>query len=180
MVENIGPNASTIARIVDRLLDIDEHVRAAAFRKCATISPDYMKIANRQRVLRCGFFEKCAAPKRTFTEQLIPRWLATYNDDLIKLFRKVILDADENDLEETFRIYRDLMGVYCKGRTFEVVTAGLPLNNGGKFVPVEQLSFEVVSYWNLLGAYLRRMEEADEYLERIMPDLVDMCKYIER
>lgn len=179
VVENVGPNALTIARIVERLLDVDEHVRTAAFRKCTLISPEYMKIANRQLVLKCGFSERNVIAKRTFTEQVIPRWLSIFENDIILFFKKLNLDADEEDLKETFNVYKSLIEVLCKSRTFEEITNNLPLN-GGKLVPMEQLSFEVASYWNLLSGYLRKMEEGDDYFERIMPDLVDMCKYIER
>lgn len=179
VVENIGPNVATIGRIIERLLDVDEHVRATAFRKCSLINPEYIKISNRQRVLQCGFSEKNTIPKRAFIEHLIPRWLGTFNDDMIQFFKKLNLDADEEDLEQTFKIYSNLMNVFCKNRTFEEVTSKLPLNDE-KFVAISQLSFEVVSYWNLLSKHLRKMEDSDEYLEKVMPDLVDMCAYIEK
>lgn len=179
MVESIGPNALTIPRIVERLRDVDDQVRAAAFRKCGPISPEYMKITLRQQVLRCGFSETNANAKRTFTDHLLPKWLEVFNNDIILFFKKLNLDADEEDLEMTFNLYKDLMVVLCKNNAIEEIMNNLPLN-GGKCVPMEQLTFEVVSYWNLLSGYLRKVEDGDEYLERVMPDLVDMCTYIER
>lgn len=179
VVEYIGPNALTITLIVERLLDVDDLVRAAAFRKCSLINPEFLKITNRQRVLRCGFAERNPKTRHAFTEQLLPRWYEAFNNDTIQFFKKLKLDADEEDLEMTFTIYRNLMGVLCKNCTFDEVTNNLPLN-GGRFVPLEQLSFEVAAYWNLLTGYLRRMQDADEYLEKVMPELVDMCAYIEK
>lgn len=179
VVERIGPNTSTLSPLVERTLDVDENVRAAAFTRCSQINPERLKISNRQRILRCGFTEKNPSVKRIFIDQLLPSWLRFFNGDIIQFFKKLNLDADEEDLEQTFTLYKNLMDVLCKKNTFDEMTSHLKLN-GEKLVIVEELTFEMVSYWNLLVGYLRKMDNDDEYLEHIVPDLVDMCEYLVR
>lgn len=179
MVEHIGLNFLTIPHIIERLLDNDEHVRSAAILKCSQISPNYIKITKRQRIIQCGFVETNPLSKRIFIEHLIPRWLAVYDDDIIEFFRKLYMDGNEEDLNVTFTMYNNLMMVFCKSKSFDELLSNLPLDHE-KCIPFEELSFEVVSFWNILTDRVRNFENGDEYLERIVPDLLDMCTYIQR
>lgn len=48
-----------------------------------------------------------------------------------------------------------------------------------KLIPIEQLTWEVALYWKSLVRHIRS-KNLDEYLDQIMPETLQFCKYIEK
>lgn len=114
-VRTIAPNIITIPKIIERIRDIDHSVRVAAYRKCSDISPALqIRIVDRQTILICGFVENHKLAREAFLETLVPKWLTSFNGDFLKFLSDVKLDADEEDLENTVMISKNLVDVFLK------------------------------------------------------------------
>lgn len=177
VIDNIGLNCAVLPLIVRHLRDVDERVRAVAFRKCSTINPEYLKIATRQEVVRCGFAESHPKVKCIFLKKLLPKWLETYDGDVVRFFEKLRLDGDDEDLEGTVKLYGNVVRALCRNSALGDLIGWLKLNEK-KLLREGEGSFEAVALWNLFSKELKKMEDGDDYLEEILPDLVDLCGYI--
>lgn len=49
-----------------------------------------------------------------------------------------------------------------------------------KLVPIENLDWEIVSYWRIYVQFLSKNEEFEEELSKILPELVYFCQYIKK
>lgn len=114
IIQSICFTSETLPKILERLRDVDHNVRFVAFNKCAVLNPDLLKIYQRQLVIRTGIAETHVVVKRAFLETLLPKWLSHYNDDLIKFYGLLKLDADEADMKHTTFIYKHLTELLCK------------------------------------------------------------------
>lgn len=58
------------------------------------------------------------------------------------------------------------------------LTEVLPLNEN-KLIPIDLLGWETVSYWRFYIEFLNQSEQYEIELNRVIPELVHFCRYIE-
>lgn len=56
----------------------------------------------------------------------------------------------------------------------------LPVDKEKKLIPIQQLRLESVFYWSGVITYLRKVEDGEEHLENILPELTQFSNYIEK
>ncbi|KAJ8975351.1 hypothetical protein NQ317_000279 [Molorchus minor] len=179
VVKLIAPNAVTISKISERISDVDSHVRIAAYKRCSDIGPMLFKIIARQQILKCGFNETNKSAKNVFMENLLPKWLTAYNGNFLSLLAGIKLDADENDILNTEEISKQVMEAFFETTPIREIIEYLPVDEN-RLVPMNKLSSEVITYWSIITNFLRNSEDADEYLDNILPELTPFCNYIQR
>ncbi|XP_072382849.1 condensin complex subunit 3-like isoform X2 [Diabrotica undecimpunctata] len=179
VVKNIAPYNISIPQIVNRLRDIDPNVRIAAVRKCADLSPKSFKILERQHILTCGITEDNPKVKNVFIENLLPKWLNTYQNNYILFLNALKLDADENDISNTEKITKDLFELWLRSTPVTQIISVLPLDEETKVISLNKLTSEAVAVWYNLVMYLRDNGSKEEYLDDILPDLTPFCNYVE-
>lgn len=108
----VAPNAITLTKIKERVLDVEAHVRIAAFQRCADIGPKSFKIVERQSILSSGFSESNKQVRKVFIGNLLPKWLTYYNGNYLQFLSALKLDADEHDIEVTASLSRQVMEVF--------------------------------------------------------------------
>lgn len=176
---NIAINAASVAKIIERIRDVDTNVRTAAFTRCALFGPKFIRIVERQDILMAGFAETHPSAKKVFLDNLLPKWLSTYDGNILKLLHAIKLDADESDTEKTIKLFERVLEVFFKTTPINNVVDALDLNDE-KLISPEKLTSEHATYWYLLMAYIQKNEEEmGEYMENIFPELTQFCNYIE-
>ncbi|XP_056629593.1 condensin complex subunit 3-like isoform X2 [Diorhabda sublineata] len=178
VVKNIAIYNISVLQIVNRLRDVDSNVRITAFRRCADLGPRLFKIFERQHILMCGLSESVPKVRNVFIENLLPKWLNTYENNYITFLNALKLDADENDIVNTEKITKDVLNLLFKSTPLDQFTSILPLDKN-KLIPFNKLTSEAVAVWNNLTLYLRDNDNMEDYLEDLLPDLTPFCHYIE-
>lgn len=111
VVLKMAPTLMTAARIVERIRDVNEAVRHAAFLKCAQMGPKLIRIIDRRAILLQGFVEEVEKVKNIFEKHFLPKWLHFYNGNFIEFIKSINLDADENDMQQTAYLSEKIMQV---------------------------------------------------------------------
>lgn len=68
---------------------------------------------------------------------------------------------------------------YYRSHTLATIIKAIPVDEN-TFIPFEELNWETVSLWRILTDYLKERNEFDDVLDKILPDLVDFCEYIQK
>ncbi|KAJ8943244.1 hypothetical protein NQ318_009935, partial [Aromia moschata] len=164
VVRKIAPTASTIPKIFARISDVDYNVRIAAYEKCADIGPAPFKIFMRQKILENGFHEGNKRVKNILMETLLPNALR--------------LDADENDILNSEEISKQVMEAFFRTTPVKDIIEYLPID-GTKLIPLNRLSSESVSYWTIVTNFVRSSDDAEEFIDTILPELTLFCNYLQ-
>ncbi|KAL3272671.1 hypothetical protein HHI36_014135 [Cryptolaemus montrouzieri] len=181
VVKHIAPHPQSYAKIRERLTDTDVGVRQAAYTKWADINPRlFLKIVDRNFILTCAFSDSNKKIQNILNEKLLPKWLISYGGNHLDLLKALKLDADENDLKNFENLCVQVMNVFLKSNSLSEILKHLPVNKENKLIPVKQLHLESVLYWLILISYLRKIEDGEDYLDKILPELTPFSNYIER
>ncbi|XP_019880446.2 condensin complex subunit 3 isoform X2 [Aethina tumida] len=180
VVMRVAPNAITLTKIKERVLDVEAHVRIAAFQRCADIGPKSFKIVERQSILSSGFSESNKQVRKVFIGNLLPKWLTYYNGNYLQFLSALKLDADEHDIEVTASLSRQVMEVFFLKNPIDDIIKSLPIDEN-KLIPLQNLTSDSVLYWCILVNFLRKLtsDDGEEYLERILPEFTPFCNYID-
>ncbi|XP_030761166.1 condensin complex subunit 3 isoform X2 [Sitophilus oryzae] len=177
-VKRIAPNAVTIPKLKDRTRDVNANVRCAAFIHCGDLGLPLFRIIQRQHILWSGFNEQNSVVMKVFLNYFLPKWLSSVKGDYMTFFNAIRLDSDETDVSETRQLSKNLIEVFAKTEPINNLIGVLPLNDK-KLLPVEKVECELVHYWDVLTNYLRKVDDLEEFLEDIIPELTAFCNYIE-
>lgn len=109
IVSSIHASAHTIPKIVERVRDTDHKVRLEVYKRCAQMGPRILKLSDRQHLLDAGFHEGHANVRQYFVEQMLPRWLTSYNGSLVALLNALKLDASEEDIRSTETLWEKVL-----------------------------------------------------------------------
>lgn len=60
------------------------------------------------------------------------------------------------------------------------IVKNLPVSKEEKVIPIQQLRLECVFFWSNVISYLRKIEDEEDYLQNILPELTTFSNYIER
>lgn len=114
IIKSLAPNKKSLPYIVMKVRDVDKFVRLAAYDKCAKINPKFLRFCDRHSILNSGFYEDDATVQQHFISKLIPKWLSVYDDNFLTFLNSLNLDVDENSVEKTDYVMRNLMSVVFK------------------------------------------------------------------
>ncbi|XP_076275206.1 condensin complex subunit 3-like isoform X1 [Rhynchophorus ferrugineus] len=177
--KRIAPNALTLPKLKDRIRDVNENVRYAAFVHCGDLGLTHFRIIQRQHILRSGFNENNRIVKKVFLTHLIPKWLSSVNGEYMTFFNAIRLDSDETDISDTRELTKNLIELFGKTEPINGLIDALPLSDE-KLIPVNKVDCDLIHYWDILTSYLRKTEGMDDHLELIIPELAAFCNYIDQ
>ncbi|CAG9815968.1 unnamed protein product [Phaedon cochleariae] len=175
-IEKIAASKEVIGHIINRTRDTDPNVRLAAFKRLSAFAGS-LKISEKRQILHCGFFDESDKVKEFMNTVLIKSWLEHYNNNILAFMKSLRLDADEKDIENTVSLFESILAVIFKDKILTELTKVLPLNEK-RLISVENLNWEVVSYWRIYVQFLNQNEEFDAELEKVVPEMIYFCKYI--
>ncbi|KAJ8674292.1 hypothetical protein QAD02_005554 [Eretmocerus hayati] len=169
ILSKMAKNKQTLHAAIKRTRDVDDSVRKMAYLFISKITVKSLTISQRELLMNNGLHDTSDAIKKCVKEVLIPAWLRYYENN----YNNFIKAIDAEHASETVTL---ALGCLFKNADPENLIEQLPID-GSKFVPVEQLTSEIVLYWRCLAEHFKKENLTDEF-ERIMPELTRFCVYI--
>ncbi|CAG9771341.1 unnamed protein product [Ceutorhynchus assimilis] len=177
VVEKIAIRRDVVNFIIKRTRDVDINVRLAAFKRISKLVRA-LKIDERVTVLMGGKYDSCEKNRNYVCTELLSSWWEIYNYDILLLMKSLRLDADEKDIQQTSSVFEYVLNqFYFKNRTVTEILEVLELNNE-KLLPFEKLNWETITYWKLLIMKLISDKDLECYVEKVVPEVVFLCRYI--
>uniref|UniRef100_H3BDF7 Non-SMC condensin I complex subunit G n=1 Tax=Latimeria chalumnae TaxID=7897 RepID=H3BDF7_LATCH len=169
----IAPTAKTLQKIVGRTMDTKESVRKLAYQVLAEkIHVRTLSIAQRVQLLQQGLNDRSVAVKEAVEKKLLPAWLRLSEGNVLDLLHR--LDV-ENCPEVAISA---LNAIFALTPLNELVQNCTNIDNQ-KLIPVENLTTENTLYWRALCEYIKsKGDEAEEFLERILPEAAIYANYL--
>ncbi|XP_045477809.1 condensin complex subunit 3-like isoform X2 [Harmonia axyridis] len=181
VINYIAPHPQSYSKIRMRLSDTDLGVRQAAYAKLADTNPKlYLKIIDRNIILTSGLADTNKKIKHILTEKLLPKWLSHFEGNYLLFFRALRLDADENDINNFEKLCSKLSNILLGRNSLTDIVKNLPVSKEEKVIPIQQLRLECVFFWSNVISHLRKIEDEEDYLQNILPELTTFSNYIER
>ncbi|CAG5044159.1 unnamed protein product [Parnassius apollo] len=162
--------------VLERLCDVDEAVRRAAFLYIAALNVTQLKVRHRVLTLKIGLTERSFRVRRVVEEILIPGWLSTFQGNIVKLLKAIRLD-NAQDAKDSQYVAGKLLESLFKRLPVSELLEWLPTDKNLRLVPAEKLNKETAWYWRHLAEHLQNVDD-DETLETVVPDLVVLIGYI--
>ncbi|KAI5634037.1 hypothetical protein NE865_13206 [Phthorimaea operculella] len=162
--------------VLERLCDVDEAVRRAAFLYMAAMPVTQLKVTQRILTLKVGLTERSPRVRRVVEEILIPGWLSTFKGNIIDLLKAIRLD-NINDAKDSHYVAGKLLESLFKRLPISELLEWLPTDKTLRLIPAEKLNKESAWYWSHLAEHLQKIDD-DETLETVLPDLVVLTGYI--
>jgi len=156
-------NKNTLMKILRRIRDIHEDVRASAFKRLQQVDVTALTIYDRVVILKTGLKDRVEKVKTACSNMLVSRWFAKKHFDIIKFLR--LIDP-ENYEQENETILKHMLSRNVK------------MNNEYPPFSADQLSSEHVFYWRVLADHYAEEDNLDG-LDSIMPDIKDFCKILD-
>ncbi|XP_055535074.1 condensin complex subunit 3 [Wyeomyia smithii] len=176
IITSLGRNYRTIPYILERLWDVEEHVRRHTYLQMSSYPVKQYKVAQRLTFLEQGLKDHSEAVRKVVKNVLIPQWFESYQKNYVLFVKALKIDADEMELERFSNTAKlALFEIFSKYGIADATTM-LGLNEEDKTVPLENLTIETVICWQALLDFLQKTE-SDE-LESLMVDLSVFCQYI--
>ncbi|GLV34023.1 Chromosome associated protein G [Carabus blaptoides fortunei] len=167
----------SIPILICRCRDIDENVRLSVFKRLANISVKILTIEQRHSALKNGLNDRSQNVKNSVSHKLLPAWLNLYDNDYLTMLKALQLDATDEDIKNTISISEMVLNSLFSSQPIREILEVMHLED--KLMPMEQLTWEVALYWNSLVRHIRS-KNLDEYLDKIIPETILFCKYIEK
>ncbi|XP_069357217.1 condensin complex subunit 3 isoform X1 [Maniola hyperantus] len=173
---SIAKNLRNVPFVLQRLCDVDEAVRRAAFLYITAINVTQMKVRQRVLVLKVGLTERSPRVRRVVEEILIPGWLSSFQGNIIELLKAIRLDNTQ-DAKDSQYVAGKLLESLFKRLPISELLEWLPTEKSHRLIPAEKLNKETAWYWRHLAEHLQKIDD-DETLETVLPDLVVLTGYI--
>ncbi|QQP35083.1 NonSMC condensin I complex_ subunit G putorius, partial [Caligus rogercresseyi] len=175
VIQCIAVTKSTLAHVIRRTKDFDDSVRLATYKTIsAKVHVRSMTIAQREDVLKRGLKDTSPQVREVVKKDIIQAWLRHSKEDILKLL--YVLDVENSNEPE------------LADATLDAIFEGVPNaqllqkfsffeDGGGRLIPVEKISLEIVVYWrNLLKKF--HADGDEDHVELIVPELSVFCKYV--
>ncbi|XP_026314195.1 condensin complex subunit 3 isoform X2 [Hyposmocoma kahamanoa] len=173
---SIAKCKNNVPFVLERLCDVDEAVRRAAFLYMAAMPVTQLKVTQRMLTLKVGLTERSPRVRRVVEEILIPGWLSTFHGNIIDLLKAIRLD-NSHDAKDSQYVAGKLLESLFKRLPISELLEWLPTDKNLRLIPAEKLNKETAWYWRHLAEHLQKIED-DETLETVLPDLVVLTGYI--
>ncbi|XP_022831781.1 condensin complex subunit 3 [Spodoptera litura] len=176
IVMSIAKCSRNVPFVLERLCDVDEAVRRAAFLYVAAINVTQLRVRQRVLTLKVGLTERSVRVRRVVEEILIPGWLSTFQGNIVDLLKAIRLD-NAHDAKDSQYVAGKLLESLFKRLPISELLEWLPTDKNLRLIPAEKLNKETAWYWRHLAEHLQKIDD-DETLESILPDLVVLTGYI--
>ncbi|CAH0595327.1 unnamed protein product [Chrysodeixis includens] len=176
IVMSIAKCSRNVPFVLERLCDVDEAVRRAAFLYIAAINVTQLRVRQRVLTLKVGLTERSLRVRRVVEEILIPGWLATFQGNIVDLLKAIRLD-NAHDAKDSQYVAGKLLESLFKRLPISELLEWLPTDKTLRLIPADKLNKETAWYWRHLAEHLQKIDD-DETLETILPDLVVLTGYI--
>ncbi|GBP64873.1 Condensin complex subunit 3 [Eumeta japonica] len=176
IVMSIAKCTRNVPFVLERLCDVDEAVRRAAFLYISAINVMQLKVRQRVLTLKVGLTERSLRVRRVVEEILIPSWLSSFKGNVIDLLKAIRLDNIQ-DAKDSQYVAGKLLDSLFKRLPVSELLEWLPTDKTHRLIPAEKLNKETAWYWRHLAEHLNKLDD-DETLESILPDLVVLAGYI--
>ncbi|XP_050353186.1 condensin complex subunit 3 [Nymphalis io] len=176
IVMSIAKCTRNVPFVLERLCDVDEAVRRAAFLYISAINVTQLRVKQRVLTLKVGLNERSQRVRRVVEEILIPGWLSTFHGNIIDLLKAIRLD-NTHDAKDSQYVAGKLLESLFKRLPISELLEWLPTDKTLRLIPAEKLNKESAWYWRHLAEHLQKIDD-DETLETVLPDLVVLTGYI--
>ncbi|XP_045453962.1 condensin complex subunit 3 [Melitaea cinxia] len=176
IVMSIAKCSRNVPFVLERLCDVDEAVRRAAFLYISAINVTQLRVKQRVLTLKVGLTERSPRVRRVVEEILIPGWLSTFQGNIIDLLKAIRLD-NAHDAKDSQYVAGKLLESLFKRLPISELLEWLPTDKTLRLIPAEKLNKETVWYWRHLAEHLQKIDD-DETLETVLPDLIVLTGYI--
>ncbi|XP_063368423.1 condensin complex subunit 3 [Cydia amplana] len=176
IVSQIAKCTRNVPYVLERLCDVDEAVRRAAFMYIANVNVTQLRVRQRVHTLKVGLSERSTRVRRVVEEILIPGWLSTFKGNIIDLLKAIRLD-NAQDAKDSQYVAGKLLESLFKRLPISELLLWLPTEKSLRLIPAEKLNKETAWYWRYLAEHLQKIDD-DETLELVLPDLVVLIGYI--
>ncbi|XP_039752024.1 condensin complex subunit 3 isoform X2 [Pararge aegeria] len=174
IIMSIAKCSRNVPFVLERLCDVDEAVRRAAFLYISAISVTQLKVRQRVLTLKVGLTERSSRVRRAVEEILIPGWLSSFKGNIIDLLKAIRLDNAQDTKDSQYVAGKLLESLFERLEISELLK-WLPTEMSHRLIPAEMLNKETAWYWRHLAEHLQNDEET---LETVLPDLVKLTGYI--
>ncbi|XP_026754955.2 condensin complex subunit 3 [Galleria mellonella] len=176
VVMTLAKCTRNVPYVLERLCDVDEAVRRAAFLHIAGINVTQLRVRQRVLTLKVGLTERSPRVRRVVEEIVIPGWLATFKGNIVDLLKAIRLD-NAQDAKDSQYVAGKLLESLFKRLPISELLEWLPIDKNLRLIPAEKLNKETAWYWRHLAEHLQKIDD-DETLEIILPDLIVLTGYI--
>ncbi|OWR54950.1 condensin complex subunit 3 like protein [Danaus plexippus plexippus] len=176
VVMSIAKCTRNVPFVLERLCDVDEAVRRAAFLYIAAMNVTQLRVRQRVLTLKVGLTERSPRVRRVVEEILIPSWLSTFQGNIIDFLKAIRLD-NSHDAKDSQYVAEKLLESLFKRLPISELLEWLPTDKSLRVIPADKLNKETVWYWRHLAEHLQKNDD-DETLETVLPDLVVLTGYI--
>ncbi|CAH0402752.1 unnamed protein product [Chilo suppressalis] len=176
VVMSIAKCTRNVPYVLERLCDVDEAVRRAAFLYIAGVNVTQLRVRQRVLTLKVGLTERSTRVRRVVEEILVPGWLSTFQGNIVDLLKAIRLD-NAHDAKDSQYVAGKLLESLFKRLPISELLEWLPSEKNLRLIPAEKLNKETAWYWRHLAEHLQKIED-DETLETVLPDLVVLTGYI--
>ncbi|CAK1541635.1 unnamed protein product [Leptosia nina] len=176
IVMSIAKCSRNVPFVLERLCDVDEAVRRAAFLYISAIDVKHLRVKQRLLTLKVGLTERNPRVRRVVEEILIPSWLSSFGGNIVYLLKAIRLD-NINDAKDSQYVAGKLLESLFKRLPISELLEWLPTDRNLRLIPAEKLNKETAWYWRHLAEHLQKIND-DETLEMVVPDLVVLIGYI--
>ncbi|XP_047511520.1 condensin complex subunit 3 isoform X1 [Pieris napi] len=173
---SIAKSVRNVPFVLERLCDVDDAVRRAAFLYISAIDVKLLRVKQRLHTLKVGLTERNPRVRRVVEEILIPGWLSSFEGNIVYLLKAIRLD-NINDAKDSQYVAGKLLESLFKRLPISELLEWLPTDKNLRLIPAEKLNKETAWYWRHLAEHLQKIND-DETLEMVIPDLVVLIGYI--
>ncbi|XP_052738929.1 condensin complex subunit 3 [Bicyclus anynana] len=173
IIMSIAKCRDNVPFVLERLCDVDEAVRRAAFLYVSAISVTQLKVRQRVHTLKVGLTERSPRVRRVVEEILIPAWLGAFQGNIIDLLKAIRLDNAQDTNDSQYVAGKLLKSLFERLEVWELLK-WLPTDIEHRLIPAEKLNKETAWYWRHLAEHL----QDDDALESVLPELVKLTGYI--
>ncbi|CAG9559116.1 unnamed protein product [Danaus chrysippus] len=176
VVMSIAKCTRNIPFLLERLCDVDEAVRRAAFLVIAAMNVTQLRVRQRILTLKVGLTERSPRVRRVVEEILIPTWLSSFKGNIIDFLKALRLDNSDDEKDSQYIVEKLLQSLLKRLPKSELLE-WLPIDKSLRVIPADKLNKEIVWYWRQLAEHFQNIDD-EESLETILPDLVVLTGYI--
>ncbi|XP_030372995.1 condensin complex subunit 3 [Scaptodrosophila lebanonensis] len=177
----MGRNYLTVPYILERLWDVDEKVRRHTYLNMCNYPVRSYKVSQRLTLMEQGLNDNSESVRKAVVNYMIKQWIESYQRNFVALTAALKLDSNEEELLRYKRVAGQMLEVIFEQTDNAELLAQLPLSEDCELhrcVPHEELTVELVLYWQCLSGYLQRTH-ADE-CDQVLPELSVFCAYVEK
>ncbi|XP_053406509.1 condensin complex subunit 3-like [Mercenaria mercenaria] len=175
VMSSIAPSTKTLASIIGRTRDVKDTVRKTAYEVLAEkIHIKALSIASRLQLINEGLKDRSEMVRQACSSKLLQAWMRTVGGNIIDLLKSL-------DVEDSTDICSRVLETLFKAMSLKDMMASFNILDEKLLVPLDALNSESALYWQAVCKFIYAMgTDGDEYMEKVMPTVVDFCAYMQR